>query len=100
MIGVRVDRPKPAFLGSAIGGRLLRVVAAGLGQAGDVLTARRYLALLAARWADPVHEEPADLLIVPRLGLTTAWQFGRVGPMVERGQRDARLALREAAVRG
>ena len=100
VVGVRVDAPKPALLGSPLGARFLRTVAGRLGEAGDVLTARRYLALLAARWADPVHEEPADLLISPRLGLTPAWHFSRVGPMVARGERDARVALREASVLG
>jgi NTE family protein len=100
VVGVRVDAPKPSILGSPLGARFLRAVAGRLGNAGEVLTARRYLSLLAARWADPVHEEPADLLISPRLGLTTAWQFSRIGPMVERGERDATLALREASVHG
>ncbi|HET7686566.1 MAG TPA: patatin-like phospholipase family protein [Candidatus Limnocylindria bacterium] len=100
VVGVRVDAPKPSLLGSPLGSRFLRLVAARLGEAGDVLTARRYLALLTARWADPVHEEAADLLIAPRLGLTSAWQFGRIGPMVERGARDTRLALVEASVGG
>ena len=100
VVGVRVDAPKPSILGSPLGARFLRAVAGRLGSAGEVLTARRYLSLLAARWADPVHEEPADLLISPRLGLTSAWQFSRIGPMVERGERDATLALREASVHG
>ena len=100
VVGVRVDAPKPSILGSPLGARFLRAVAGRLGSAGEALTARRYLSLLAARWADPVHEEPADLLISPRLGLTTAWQFSRIGPMVERGERDATLALREASVHG
>lgn len=100
VVGVRVDAPKPSILGSPLGARFLRAVAGRLGGAGEALTARRYLSLLAARWAEPVHEEPADLLISPRLGLTTAWQFSRIGPMVERGERDARLALREASVHG
>jgi hypothetical protein len=57
------------------------------------LTARRYLALLAARYADPVVVEPPDLLIAPRLGFTNALQFGRIGPSAAIGERDARLAL-------
>ncbi len=100
VIGVRVDAPKPSLLGSPLGSRLLRAVAGRLGEAGDTLTARRYLALLAARWADPVHEEPADLLIEPKLGFTSAWQFSRIGPMVAAGERDTHLALREASVHG
>jgi hypothetical protein len=100
VIGVRVDAPRSSLLGSPLGSRLLRAVAGRLGEAGDTLTARRYLALLAARWADPVHEEPADLLIEPKLGFTSAWQFGRIGPMVAAGERDAQLALREASVHG
>jgi NTE family protein len=100
VVGVRVDAPKPALLGSPLGARFLRTFARALGEAGEALTARRYLALLAARWADPVHEEPADLLISPRLGLNPAWNFSRIGTMVERGERDARLALREVSVHG
>ena len=57
------------------------------------LTARSYLGLLAARWADPVVVEPPDLLIAPRLGFTNALQFGRVVPVATIGERDARLAL-------
>jgi NTE family protein len=100
VVGVRVDAPKPSILGSPLGSRLLRAFAGRLGPASDALTARRYLSLLASRWADPVHEEPADLLIAPRLGFTSAWQFNRIGPMVERGERDARTALREVSVHG
>ncbi len=100
VVGVRVDAPKPSILGSPLGSRLLRAFAGRLGPASEALTARRYLSLLASRWADPVHEEPADLLISPRLGFTSAWQFSRIGPMVERGERDARMALREVSVHG
>jgi NTE family protein len=93
VIGVLVDAPKPAVLASRYGAALLRRLGLRLGTAGERLTARRYLALLATRWADPVHVEPADLLIAPRLGLTNALQFSRIGPMIERGERDALAAL-------
>lgn len=93
VIGVWVDSPKPAFLAGRYGAAFLRIVAARLGTDGDTLTARRYLALLTARMADPVHLEAPDLLIAPRLGLTAAWMFGRIGPMVERGERAALEAL-------
>ena len=59
----------------------------------DRLTARRYLALLTNRWADPVVREPPDLLIAPRLGRMNALQFGRIAPAVAIGERDALLAL-------
>jgi len=95
VVGVLVDAPKPPFLASRVGAAILRRAAGrlGVGEGADPLTARRYLALLATRWAEPVHEEPADLLIAPRLGMTSALQFGRIGQMVERGERDARLVL-------
>ena len=97
----RVDAPKSSACSAARSARASSGRVAGrLGETGDTLTARRYLALLAARWADPVHEEPADLLIEPRLGFTSAWQFSRIGPMVAAGERDAQLALREASVHG
>ena len=98
VIGVLVDAPKPPFLASRYGAALLRRVSLRLGTDGEALTARRYLALLAVRWADPVHREEPDLLIQPRLGMTTAWQFGRIGPMIERGERDALAALASVTV--
>jgi predicted acylesterase/phospholipase RssA len=95
VLGVLVDPAKPAILASRYGAALLRRVALrfGVGLNGDPLTARRYLALLAARWAEPVVDEAPDVLIAPRLGGTSAWQFWRIGQMVERGERDARMAL-------
>ncbi len=95
VIGVLADIPKPAFLASRFGAAVLRAASArlGVGTAADRLTARRYLALIAARWADPVVVEPPDLLIVPRLGRMNALQFGRIGPAIEIGERDAGLAL-------
>jgi NTE family protein len=95
VIGVHVDAPKPPFLASRIGAAMLRQTALrlGVGAPGAPLTARRYLALLASRWADPVVWNEPDLLIAPRLGYTTALQFSRILPMVERGERDARDAL-------
>jgi NTE family protein len=95
VIGVLADIPKPAFLASRVGAALLRATSArlGTGTAAERLTARRYLGLLTARWAEPVVVEPPDLLIVPRLGFTNALQFGRIGPVAAIGERDARLAL-------
>ena len=95
VIGVLADIPKPAFLASRAGARLLREVSArlGVGTIEDRLTARRYLALLTARWADPVVHAPPDLLIVPRLGRLNAMQFSHVTQAIAIGERDARLAL-------
>ena len=95
IIGVLADIPKPGFLASPIGARVLRAASArlGMGTAAERLTARRLLGLLTARWADPVVVEPPDLLIVPRLGWMNALQFGRISPAIEIGERDARLAL-------
>jgi NTE family protein len=100
VIGVWIDIPKPGLLASPPIAAVLRRVGGRLGTGGpaDTLTARRYLALLTTRWADPVHVEEPDLLIRPRLGLTMAWQFARVGRMVELGYRDAWLALEQAGL--
>ena len=95
VIGVLADIPKPAFLASRPGAAFLRAASSrlGVGADSDRLTARRYLALLTNRWADPVVDEPPDLLIAPRLGLMNALQFGRIAPAVAVGERDARIAL-------
>ena len=95
VVGVLADIPKPAFLASPMGAAILRRASARLASPnGDQrLTARRYLSLLTARWADPVVNEPPDLLIAPRLGRMNALQFGRVGQAVAIGERDARAAL-------
>jgi NTE family protein len=95
VIGVLADIPKPAFHASPAGARQLRAVSArlGVGSLDDRLTARRYLALLTARWADPVVRMPPDLLIAPRLGRLNALQFSRVSDAIAIGERDARLAL-------
>lgn len=95
VIGVLADIPKPAFLSSRFGAAVLRRASGRFaGRAvGDRLTARRYLSLLTARWADPVVVEPPDLLIAPRLGRMNALQFGRIGPAVEIGERDTLAAL-------
>jgi len=97
VVGVLADIPKPAFLASRVGASALRAVSMrlGVGTAADRLTARRYLGLLTARWADPVVHEPADLLIAPRLGLMNALQFGQVARAVAIGERDASTALDE-----
>jgi predicted acylesterase/phospholipase RssA len=104
VVGVLADIPKPAFLAGRVPAAMLRATAArlGPGTAAERLTARRYLALLAARYADPVVSEPPDVLIAPRLGFTNALQFGRIGPAAAIGERDARevlagLGLREPA---
>ena len=95
VIGVWVDVPKPGLLAARPVAALLRGVGdrLGTGAAADRLTARRYLALLTTRWADPVHSEAPDLLIRPRLGLAPPWRFAGVGRMVQLGYRDARAAL-------
>ena len=95
VVGVFVDIPKPAFLASRAGGRMLRAVSGrlGIGSANDPLTARRYLGLLTARLAEPVTIEPPDLLIAPRLGRLNALQFGQIDRAAAIGERDARLAL-------
>ena len=95
VVGVLADIPKPAFLASPMGAAILRRASAGLAvRNGDQrLTARRYLSLLTARWAEPVVNEPPDLLIAPRLGRMNALQFGRVSQAVAIGERDANAAL-------
>jgi NTE family protein len=95
VIGVLADIPKPAFLASRIGAAVLRRASARFAGAavGERLTARRYLSLLTARWADPVVVEPPELLITPRLGRMNALQFGRIGPAIEAGERDTLQAL-------
>ncbi|MGH2456302.1 MAG: patatin-like phospholipase family protein [Candidatus Limnocylindria bacterium] len=100
VIGVWVDVPKPALLTRRPVAALLRAAALRLAPGGPIrrLTARRYLALLAERWADPVHEEAPDLLIRPRLGMTPAWHFTRVHRMASLGYRDAVAALAAAGL--
>lgn len=95
VVGVFVDVPKPAFLASRIGAPILRSVSRRLGlpSAGERLTARRYLGLLTARWADPVVSIPPDVLIAPRLGRLNALQFGQIDRAVAIGERDAREVL-------
>ena len=95
VIGVWADIPKPAILSSRFGAAALRAVSArlGPGTAQERLTARRYLGLLTRRWADPIVDEPPDLLIRPRLGRMNALQFGRVAATVAIGERDAADAL-------
>jgi NTE family protein len=100
VIGVWIDIPKPGLLATPPVATLLRRLGGrlGTGSPADALTARRYAALLAMRWADPVHVEAPDLLIRPKLGLTQGWQFDRVARMVELGYRDARAALIQAGI--
>jgi NTE family protein len=95
VVGVLADIPKPAFLASRIGATVLRGASVRFaGRAtGERLTARRFLSLVTARWADPVVVEPPDVLIAPRLGRMNALQFGRIGPAMEIGERDTVAAL-------
>ena len=95
VIGVLADIPKPAFLASRIGAAMLRGASVRLAgtSTSERLTARRFLSLVAARWADPVVVEPPDVLIAPRLGRMNALQFGRIGPAIEIGERDTVAAL-------
>ena len=95
VIGVLADIPKPGFLSSRAGAAVLRAVSSrlGVGSAEDRLTARRYLALITSRWADPVVRQPPDLLIAPRLGRMNALHFDRVSDAIAMGEREARLAL-------
>lgn len=101
VIGVLADIPKPAFLSSRVGAALLRRASRRLarGTVGERLTARRYLSLLTARWAEPVVAEPPDLYVAPRLGRMSAIQFGRIGPAVEVGERDTLAALATIGLR-
>lgn len=101
VVGVMADLPKPAFLESRLGSRLLRATARrlGTGTAADALTARRFLALLAERWAEPVVREAPDILITPRLGRRNALRFGRPGPVIAAGELEAREVL-DAIERG
>ena len=95
VIGVLADIPKLGFFASPWSAALLRAASArlGVGDAADRLTARRYLALLAARWADPVVQEVPDLLIAPRLGWMSALQYGRIAEAAAIGERDTKIAL-------
>jgi len=101
VVGVLADIPKPGFLASPVGARLLRRASAGLGSRvrGERLTAMRYLSLLTLRWADPVVVEPPDLLIAPPLGRMNALQFGRIGPAVAIGERATSEALATIGLR-
>ena len=100
VIGVWADIPKPGLLASPPVATLLRRLGGrlGTGSPADALTTRRFAALLATRWADPVHVEEPDLMIRPRLGLASGLHFGRVGRMVELGYRDGRAALLAAGI--
>jgi predicted acylesterase/phospholipase RssA len=98
VIGVWVDVPKPRFLATGPVAALLRGVARPTRVDGPNLTARRYFSLLTQRWADPVVAEAPDLLIRPRLGLSTALRFSQVRPAAAAGYRDAREALEAAGL--
>jgi NTE family protein len=95
VIGVLADIPKLGIFAAPVSATLLRAASArlGTGTPTDRLTARRYLALLAARWADPVTHEPPDVLIAPRLGWLSALQYSRAVEAAAIGERDAGLVL-------
>lgn len=95
VIGVLADIPKPAFLTSRLASSILRATSRrlGVGTGADALTARRFLALLAVRYADPVVDEPPDVLIAPDLGRTNALRFGRSSTAIAAGEREARAVL-------
>jgi NTE family protein len=95
VIGVLADIPKLGIFAAPVSAAVLRGASARLGAGAptDRLTARRYLALLAARWADPVTHDPPDVLIAPRLGWLSALQYSRAVEAAAIGERDAALAL-------
>jgi NTE family protein len=95
VIGVLADIPKLGIFAAPVSAAVLRGASARLGAGAptDRLTARRYLALLAARWADPVTHDPPDVLIAPRLGWLSALQYSRAGEAAAIGERDAALVL-------
>ena len=101
VVGVLADIPKPAFLASPTGARLLRRASARLSSRvrGDRLSAVRYLSLLTLRWADPVVVELPDVLIAPPLGRMNALQFGRIGPAVAIGERATHEVLATIGLR-
>jgi NTE family protein len=98
VIGVWVDVPKPGLLAAGPIAALLRGVSRPTRAAGPALSARRYFSLLTRRWADPVVTEPPDLLIRPRLGLSSALRFSQVRPAAASGYRATRDALEEAGL--
>jgi NTE family protein len=98
VIGVWVDVPKPAFMTARPVAAVLRGAARLTRGNREELTARRYFSLLTQRWADPVVAEPPDLLIRPRLGLSSALRFSQVAQSSAIGYRDARAALQEAGL--
>ena len=95
VVGVLADIPKPAFLTSRVPSSILRATSRrlGVGTGADALTARRYLALLAIRYADPVVDEPPDVLIAPDMGRTNALRFGRSASAIAAGERATRAVL-------
>lgn len=95
VVGVLADSAKPAFLTSRAASSALRATSRrlGVGAGEDALTARRFLALLSARWADPVVDDPPDVLIAPRIRRTNPLQFGRWSVVIAAGEREARAVL-------
>lgn len=102
VVGVFADIPKPGFLTSRVAASVLRATSRrlGTGSPADDLTARRLLALLAARYADPVVDAPPDVLIRPNLGRTNALQFGRSAQAIAAGEREATAVLDRLAQAG
>lgn len=95
MVGVLADIPKPAFLTSRVPSAILRATSRrlGVGKGADALTARRFLALLAVRYTDPIVDEPPDVLIAPDMGRTNALRFGRSATAIAAGERATRAVL-------
>lgn len=95
VIGVWADVPKPPFLAWKPVGGVMRLASRALapGERAGRLTARQYLALLASRLSEPVVLLEPDLLIRPPLGLTQAWDFGRVAEMSHLGYEEAHRVL-------
>jgi predicted acylesterase/phospholipase RssA len=101
VIGAWADPAKPALLALPPVAAALRGVSTRLASRSpqERLGARRYLAMLSARMAEPVVCEEPELMIRPRLGIMPAWHFSRVGEMSRRGYREARTALESAGLR-
>lgn len=96
VVGVYVDTARLTLLENRVARNVLRRMAGRLRQPRPVrsdLSMAGYMAILWHRLGEPPLYDLPDLLIAPRLGLTSAWQFTRVGPMVERGYAATRAAI-------